>query len=286
MTHKHNIAIDEEFQNLLPPLPPEVFEELERSLLTEGCRDAVVLWNGVIVDGHNRYTICQEHDLPFQTTDKDFSSRQDAKRWIISTQIGRRQLSHEETAYYRGLQHNLEKSVKGTNNQYVKRREKSHGETSHAASTDTAQRIADQHNVSRASVLRASNYATAVDRIGSASPDAKKLILKGDSNITHRELERLHNASDTEISAVAEQIATGTYVKQVALEKPLPVQAESDLTHDFISAGINTLDHAVRDAEKGFHDLYERMETQEARDLFKRTFATHIERLVEIITRI
>lgn len=39
---------------------------LERSILAEGCRDALVLWGDVLVDGHNRYGICQKHGLPFQ----------------------------------------------------------------------------------------------------------------------------------------------------------------------------------------------------------------------------
>jgi len=33
---------------------------LERSLLTEGCRDALVLWGDVLVDGHNRFGLCRQ----------------------------------------------------------------------------------------------------------------------------------------------------------------------------------------------------------------------------------
>ncbi len=53
------LKIDSEFQSLIPPLTPEELAGLEDSLKSEGCRDALVVWNDTIVDGHNRYEICQ-----------------------------------------------------------------------------------------------------------------------------------------------------------------------------------------------------------------------------------
>ena len=41
--------------------------ELEKSILADGCRDALVLWGDVLVDGHNRYEICQTHQVAFNT---------------------------------------------------------------------------------------------------------------------------------------------------------------------------------------------------------------------------
>ncbi|NEK65701.1 MAG: plasmid replication/partition related protein, partial [Xanthomonas perforans] len=69
-------------------------EALERSLLAEGCRDALVLWGDVLVDGHNRYGICQKHDLPFQTVQNPrFQSMQDVQLWMIEQHLGRRSVS-------------------------------------------------------------------------------------------------------------------------------------------------------------------------------------------------
>ena len=62
-----NIVVNEELKAYIDPLTPEEYEALERSILAEGCRDALVLWGDVLVDGHNRYGICQKHGLPFQT---------------------------------------------------------------------------------------------------------------------------------------------------------------------------------------------------------------------------
>ncbi len=141
MIHRQILAIDEEFQNLLPPLPKDTREELEYSILAEGCRDAIVLWNGVIVDGHNRYAICGTHGLPFQTVEKSFGSRDEAKMWIISTQLNRRQLSRKEISYYRGVQYNLAKLAQGGTgaNQHMEQT----GQNVQSGDTSaTAQRIA------------------------------------------------------------------------------------------------------------------------------------------------
>ena len=53
-----NIKINEKFKSIIPPLSKEEYEGLEQSIITEGCRDAICLWNDTIIDGHNRYDIC------------------------------------------------------------------------------------------------------------------------------------------------------------------------------------------------------------------------------------
>lgn len=87
------IIIDKEFQSLIPPLTVEEYEGLEKSILEEGCRDALVLWGDTLVDGHNRYEICTSHDVPFQTVQKDFTDRDEAKLWMMRNQLARRNLN-------------------------------------------------------------------------------------------------------------------------------------------------------------------------------------------------
>jgi phage N-6-adenine-methyltransferase len=87
------IKINEKFINLIPPLQKRERELLEASILAEGCRDALILWNGYIVDGHNRYAICEEHGIDFDTFEKEFDSEDDAMLWMLDTQAGRRNLT-------------------------------------------------------------------------------------------------------------------------------------------------------------------------------------------------
>jgi N6-adenosine-specific RNA methylase IME4 len=87
------IIIDEEFHNLIPPLHEEEFKQLEESVIKEGCRDVLVLWGKILLDGHNRYEICSKNNIPFKTTQKEFKDRNEAKIWIIQNQFGRRNIN-------------------------------------------------------------------------------------------------------------------------------------------------------------------------------------------------
>ena len=88
-----NITIDKEFKTLIPPLSAEEFDQLEANCLENGIQDSLKTWNGVLVDGHNRYEIAEKHGLEFKTEEMEFSGRTDAKLWIIKNQLGRRNLS-------------------------------------------------------------------------------------------------------------------------------------------------------------------------------------------------
>ena len=87
------MKINEEFKKLIPALTVEEFATLEQSILNEGIRDAIVMWNGFIIDGHNRYQIALKHELEFDTIEKEFESEDEAKVWMIDNQKGRRNLT-------------------------------------------------------------------------------------------------------------------------------------------------------------------------------------------------
>lgn len=90
------MIIDKEFESLIPPLTDEEYAGLEASILAEGCRNALVVWNDTLIDGHNRYKICEAHNIPFKTVQKDFADRSRALLWIIDNQLSRRNLSAYE----------------------------------------------------------------------------------------------------------------------------------------------------------------------------------------------
>jgi hypothetical protein len=90
-----NIVINAELKAYIDPLTAEEHEALERSILADGCRDALVLWGDTLVDGHNRYGICQQHGLPFQTVQNPrFESIEDVYLWMIDQHLGRRSVSN------------------------------------------------------------------------------------------------------------------------------------------------------------------------------------------------
>jgi hypothetical protein len=89
-----NITVNEELLAYIDPLSPDEHAALERSLLAEGCRDALVLWGEVLVDGHNRHGICTRHGIPFTTVQNTrFQSLADVHLWMIDQHLGRRSVS-------------------------------------------------------------------------------------------------------------------------------------------------------------------------------------------------
>lgn len=67
------LSIDPEFQGKIPPLTPEEYRQLEENILAEGVvLSPLVVWNGLIVDGHNRYRILQSHpEVSYTTYEKE-----------------------------------------------------------------------------------------------------------------------------------------------------------------------------------------------------------------------
>ena len=89
-----SITIHEGLRAYIDPLTEHEYAALERSILTEGCRDALVCWGDVLIDGHNRYAICQRHQIPFKIVQNDnFSNIEDVQLWMIDNHLGRRSVS-------------------------------------------------------------------------------------------------------------------------------------------------------------------------------------------------
>ena len=89
-----NIVVQEDLKSYIDPLTADEHDALERSLLAEGCRDALVLWGNVLVDGHNRYGLCLKHGIAFNTVQNTrFKSIEDVHLWMIDQHLGRRSVS-------------------------------------------------------------------------------------------------------------------------------------------------------------------------------------------------
>lgn len=88
------LFVDEEFKNLIPPLSNDELKQLETNLKGgwESERGKIIVWNDTIVDGHNRYKICNENNIEFEVHKKDFTDRNEALLWIIDNQKGRRNM--------------------------------------------------------------------------------------------------------------------------------------------------------------------------------------------------
>jgi hypothetical protein len=87
-------TIDPELQGLIPHLTGDEHALLESSIVQEGCRDALVVWNGALVDGHNRFEICTRLGIDYQVVALEgYEDRTSVIAWMLHNQLGRRNLS-------------------------------------------------------------------------------------------------------------------------------------------------------------------------------------------------
>ena len=93
MLNSQELQIDDEFAALIPPLTTDEFTLLEQSIVAEGCREAIITWGNIIVDGHNRYSICKRHGITYTTQQMNFPYRNTVMFWMLQNQLARRNLN-------------------------------------------------------------------------------------------------------------------------------------------------------------------------------------------------
>jgi len=202
------IIIDEEFKRLLPALDETTLAWLEENILEYGCREPVVLWNGILIDGHHRYSILTKHELPVNTVSMEFDSRDEVLIWIISTQVSRRNLNPMQLSYFRGLHYNADKRLHGT---YDRSKDQSKSGQNDHSRGPTAGRLADHYNVSAKTIRRDAQVASAISKIGETSPETKTDILSGKTQITRKQLQELSSGTKDDVDTIVGQIITGNF---------------------------------------------------------------------------
>jgi len=177
------MEIDNEFRNYIRPLSNEEFEKLEASILSEGIRDPLVVWQGILLDGYHRYKIAQEHGLEYKTVEVELPDRDAAKEWILVNQLGRRNLTEQEASYYRGKLYSAKK-------QQGKRTDLTLAQN--VLKSDTAEELGKQYGVSHMTIKRDEQFSKAVDKVtDEIGTEARNAILSGQASVPKERVEQL-----------------------------------------------------------------------------------------------
>jgi hypothetical protein len=190
---------DSEFERLIPPLSRAERALLEDSLKKEGCRDPLVVWapHNIILDGHNRWALCNLHDIPFRTVDVELPDREAARNWLIERQFSRRNLTSAGASYLRGKRYLAERGGRGGDRKSEAAGSKSQNVTlipteARISEADTKKRLAKEFRVSFMTIQRDAEFAEAVDALaGNCGEQARSLILSGDARLTRQQVGRL-----------------------------------------------------------------------------------------------
>ena len=219
-----HLAIDPEFASKIPPLREEELKQLEENILADGVViNPLIIWDGVIVDGHNRYRILQKHpEIQFTTYEKAFSNRYEAIAWICKNQLGRRNLTPEQRKYLIGKQYEAEKQSNGGDRKSSMK--KSVGQNDQLIERKhTRRRIADENNVNESFVRRAESFANGVDAAEAVEPGIKQSILSGTLKVTNQDVSAIAKAPPEERLALVQQLRQAKEI-----EKPKPKRSAAE----------------------------------------------------------
>ena len=202
-----HLTIDPEFESKIPPLREEEMKQLEENILADGVViNPLIVWNGVIVDGHNRYRILQQHpELQFTTYEKAFSDRYEAIAWICKNQLGRRNLTLQQFKYLMGHQYKAEKTAYGGDRKNNAPKS-SYQNGNLILKEKTCERIAAENGVARNTVIRAEQFANGVDAAEEAVPGIKQEILTGSIKPTEKAVAAIAKAPPEERPALVQQL--------------------------------------------------------------------------------
>lgn len=205
-----NIVILDELRDLIPPLQQEEFSLLEQNILTnkDGIKEPIKLWKTilddeqdvkyVIIDGHNRFAIAQKNQLDFPFEILEFDSIDEVKEWMINFQLGRRNLTPEQTSYLRGFLYNQLKQNKGGNDKVLRGLEPK-GQNVPLDFT-TAELLAQQYNVSDKTIKRDGQFAEALFLIGEVNAQLKRDLLAGKVKAKKSDIQELVKTEKEELT--------------------------------------------------------------------------------------
>ena len=194
-----DVPSDPEFRRFMRRLTDDERAQLAANIRTEGCRDPLVVWQeeGTLLDGHNRLSICQDEGIPFDVVEISLPDKWAAKNWIRDNQLGRRNCTPEEVSYLRGTRYNEEK-----------RQGERTDLTSHQTegkSQPTAERLAGEYKVGKATIERDGQFAAQVDAIAeNVGDEFRDEVLARDSALAKKDVAELSQLPPDEQKAAAE----------------------------------------------------------------------------------
>ena len=241
-----HLTIDPEFKGKIPPLREEELKQLEENILADGVViNPLIVWDGVIVDGHNRYRILQKHpEIQFTTYEKEFPDRYAAIAWICKNQLGRRNLTPQQFKYLVGQRYEAEKQSKGIEfqgNQYTSQDRSGLGQNDPDQKLHgTRSRIAKETQTSDSYVRRAAHFAKGVDAAEETEPGIKQEILSGSIKPTEKAVVAIAKAPPEERPALVQQLRQAKETEK-SEEKPKPRRSAAETLQAIRDISANML---------------------------------------------
>lgn len=194
--------IDPEFENKIPPIGEAEFQQLRENILAAGeVYEPLVVWDGILVDGHNRWKVIREHpEVKWRIRNMDFADKWAAFDWMYKNQLGRRNLTDEQRTYMIGKMYEARKQSVGG---------QIRGSAQNGHAIRTSEQIAKEIGVGKETVKRSEKFSKGVDALREVSPEAADKVLDGKSGATKSDVAELGKAEPELVKAFAQAVNEG-----------------------------------------------------------------------------
>lgn len=250
------LRIDPEFESRIPPLTDDEFQQLEENILADGVIiSPIVVWEGVVIDGNNRFRIVEKHPhISFTTCERQFENRYEALAWICKNQLGRRNLTFQQKKYLIGKQYDSEKASHGGDRKSEE--VKSSGQKAHLiADKKTAERIAEENGINEKTVRRAAQYSRAVDLADEVEPGIRKEILSGAIKATDKEITALASADPEERPTLIEELRKPPEQRRKVLPERHLLSTEEIASEKLADISKETPEDMLSELEDALHSF-------------------------------
>lgn len=213
------------------------------------------MWEGVVIDGHNRFRIVEKHPhISFTTCERQFENRYEALAWICKNQLGRRNLTFQQKKYLIGKQYDSEKASHGGDRKSEE--VKSSGQKAHLiADKKTAERIAEENGINEKTVRRAAQYSRAVDLADEVEPGIRKEILSGAIKATDKEITALASADPEERPTLIEELRKPPEQRRKVLPERHLLSTEEIASEKLADISKETPEDMLSELEDALHSF-------------------------------
>lgn len=205
------LKIDPEFRDKIPALTTEEFQQLRENILNDGeVFEPIIVWNGTIVDGHNRYKVIQEHpEIPYHIKEMPFADKWEAFAWMFKNQLGRRNIqAKDRDILIDGLMEARKKTIGAPVGN--KNAEKQCDQSGHIESAGRTRRaIAKELGVGEGTVQRAQQLGNGLRELEKVSPEAAKIYRTTSIDVPRSIIREIPNMEKEDIEEIAEAIVEG-----------------------------------------------------------------------------
>lgn len=219
--------IEPEFRDKIPPIGEDEFKQLRENILAAGeVYEPLVVWNGVLLDGHNRWKVIQENPaIKYRVREMFFPDKWAAFEWMYKNQLGRRNLTDEQRAYTIGKMYEARKQSKGNNaergsdGKYLMGQNDLSGDKTKS----TAEAIGRELGIGEQTVKRYEKFSKGVDALREINPATADKVLSGKTKVTRTAVAGLAKMGKDEVEHAADAIMAGMLIpatKPSTLEHP------------------------------------------------------------------